>query len=109
MVEPVLKERVAPIKLFISALVVALQYYRQEFGAFPREDNRSVFAALRGKNPKSMVLIEPKRYMIENDELVDPWGTPLAFNFDSNLITIISAGPNVAFGDHDDIVRTNPF
>lgn len=98
---------VHPYDLLSCALVVALQYYRREFGAFPKEDNRSVFSALRGKNPKGVILIEPKRQMMKNDEFVDPWGTPLLFNFESNSIAIRSAGTNLTFGDEDDIVRIN--
>ncbi len=101
MVEPVLKERVAPIKLFTSALVVAIRQYWQEFGEYPSGDNRSISAALTGTNPKKTVFILAEKWMNKQGELVDPWGKPLSFNFESNSITIKSSGPNLTFGDED--------
>jgi hypothetical protein len=51
--------------------------------------------------------------MNDKGEILDPWGTPLAFYFSHNEVLIRSAGPNKVWEDSavataDDLYRSAP-
>lgn len=91
----------------------ALQKYKEHVGAYPTGGNLEVAKALKGQNPKNViVLIGRKNTTNEKGEFVDPWNTPLRIYFSDNGILIRSAGPNRRFDDStaqecDDFFRSN--
>jgi hypothetical protein len=94
-------------------LFVALQKYKEHVGAYPRGGNAEIARALKGQNPKNVIiLVGRKNELNEKGELVDPWNTPLRIYFTDVGILVRSAGPNRRFDDStiaesDDFFRSN--
>jgi len=94
-------------------LFVALQKYKEYVGAYPRAGNADIAKALKGANPKNVIiLVGRKNDLNEKGELVDPWGTPLRIYFTDVGVLVRSAGPNRRFDDSttpegDDYFRSN--
>lgn len=94
-------------------LLLALQQYKEFTGHYPDGQNLDIARALSGQGPEKVVILAVRK----NDrnakgELVDPWGTPLAFYFSGNSVLIRSAGPNKVWEDStspgsDDLFRSN--
>ena len=94
-------------------LFVALQKYKEHVGAYPHGSNREIAEALRGHNPKNIIILVGRRNNLnEKGEMVDPWGTPLRIYYSDHGVLVRSAGPNRRFDDStvpegDDFFRSN--
>ena len=97
----------------VENLFSALQKYKEHVGAYPIGGNAEVAKALKGQNPKNVIiLVGRKNDLNEKGEFVDPWGTALRIYFSDNGIMVRSAGPNRRFDDSttiecDDYFRSN--
>jgi hypothetical protein len=97
----------------VENLFAACQKYKEHVGAYPIGGNSEVAKALKGQNPKSVIiLVGRKNELNEKGEFVDPWKTPLRIYFSDSGILIRSAGPNRRFDDSssleaDDFIRSN--
>jgi hypothetical protein len=97
----------------VMNLFDALQKYKEHVGAYPTGGNVEVAKALKGQNPKNViVLVGRKSQVNEKGEFVDPWNTPLIIYFSDKGIMVRSAGPNRRFDDStvpecDDFFRSN--
>jgi len=97
----------------VENLFSALQKYKEHVGAYPIGGNSEVAKALKGQNPKNVIiLVGRKNELNDKGEFVDPWGTPLRIYFSDNGILVRSAGPNRRFDDSttaecDDYFRSN--
>ncbi len=94
-------------------LLLALQQYKEFTGHYPTGQNLDIARALTGQGPEKIVILTVrKNERNAKGELVDPWGTPLAFYFAGNSVLIRSAGPNRVWEDSasrasDDLFRSN--
>jgi hypothetical protein len=94
-------------------LFIALQKYKEHVGTYPRGGNAEIARALKGQNPKNVIiLVGRKSELNEKGELVDPWTTPLRIYFTDIGVLVRSAGPNRRFDDSttpesDDFFRSN--
>ena len=78
----------------------AMEDYRAKLGHPPKGENSEVVAALRGRNPKDLVLLKIEDEALnERGEIVDPWRTPFLLSFDpkTKRARVESAGPNRRF------------
>ena len=97
----------------IENLFASLQKYKEYVGSYPVGSNSDVVKALKGANPKSVIiLVGRKEELNEKGEFIDPWGTPLRIYFADNTVLVRSAGPNRRFDDStvqdaDDYLRSN--
>ena len=97
----------------IENLFASLQKYKEYVGSYPVGSNSDVVKALKGSNPKSVIiLVGRKEELNEKGEFIDPWGTPLRIYFADNTVLVRSAGPNRRFDDStvpdaDDYLRSN--
>ena len=97
----------------VDNLFSALQKYKEHVGAYPVGGNAEVAKALKGQNPKNVIiLVGRKNELNDKGEFIDPWGTPLRIYFSDNGILVRSAGPNRRFDDSttlecDDYFRSN--
>jgi len=97
----------------VENLFSALQKYKEHVGAYPIGGNAEVAKALKGQNPKNVIiLVGRKNELNDKGEFVDPWGTALRIYFSDNGILVRSAGPNRRFDDSttldcDDYFRSN--
>lgn len=97
----------------VENLFSALQKYKEHVGAYPVGGNAEVAKALKGQNPKNVIiLVGRKNDLNDKGEFVDPWGTALRIYFSDNGIMVRSAGPNRRFDDSttlecDDYFRSN--
>lgn len=64
------------------------------------------YRAVEFRWPTTADLVE-KRYLSPR-ELVDPWGTIIVYRCSGDDPTVISAGPDRAFGTEDDIKSPDP-
>jgi hypothetical protein len=90
-----------------SALLEILQFYRQEFGAFPTgEDNASIMNALKGNNPSGLPIFPADHpRMTKDGSLLDAWGKPFFFHIiSSQYIEVRSLGPDGIIFTEDDIL-----
>jgi hypothetical protein len=105
--------RTAKFNEDVENLFIGLQKYKETVGAYPIGSNADVAKALKGSNPKNVIiLVGRKNELNEKGEIVDPWGTPLKIYFCDNGVLIRSAGPNRRFDDStvmeaDDFIRSN--
>jgi len=105
--------RTAKFNEDVENLFVGLQKYKEIVGSYPLGSNAEVAKALKGKNPKNVIiLVGRKNELNEKGEIVDPWSTPLRIYFSDNGVLIRSAGPNRRFDDStameaDDFIRSN--
>lgn len=81
-------------------LLPALQQYKEFTGRYPEGQNLDVARALSGHGPDKVVILTV-RGMERNakGELVDPWGTPVAFYISADPVLVRSAGPNKVWED----------
>ena len=97
----------------IENLFTALQKFKEVVGAYPPGGNAEIAKALKGHNPKNVIiLVGRKNEVNEKGEVVDPWGTALRIYFSDSGVLVRSAGPNRRFDDStvlgaDDIIRSN--
>ena len=99
------EERVPMVSIQSASLMVALKQYKKMFGSCPVGDSLAVSSALMGRNSSGTVFIDGDGWKNKKGELVDPWGMPYTYNFESNLVIVKSSGPNTIAGDTDDVVR----
>jgi hypothetical protein len=105
--------RTAKFNEDVENLFIGLQKYKEIVGAYPLGSNSEVAKALKGNNPKNVIiLVGRKNELNEKGEIVDPWGTPLRIYFSDLGVLIRSAGPNRRFDDStvmeaDDFIRSN--
>ena len=100
------KAKPTEVKNDMTNLVACLASYHAIYGSFPTGNNAQIIGALRGGNPRKMMIdpIGPRR-MAASKEVLDIWGTAYRFRFKSNsMIAVSSAGKNGLFGDNDDLV-----
>ncbi len=89
-----------------AQLANAIAQYAVVFQNYPASNNAELTRNLTGDNPKQVRLID----LFESStnkagQMVDIWGTPYKFTFNStNSFIITSAGENRTFGDTDDVV-----
>lgn len=94
-------------------LFAGLQKYKEYVGSYPVGSNADVVKALKGANPKSVIiLVGRKNELNEKGEFVDPWGTPMRIYFSDVGVLVRSAGPNRRFDDSnvqqaDDYFKSN--
>lgn len=94
-------------------LFAGLQKYKEYVGSYPVGSNADVVKALKGANPKSVIiLVGRKNELNEKGEFVDPWGTPMRIYFSDVGVLVRSAGPNRRFDDTnvqqaDDYFKSN--
>lgn len=97
----------------IDNLFDSLFQYRDHVGSYPVGSNAEVVKALKGKNPKNVIILVGRKVELnEKGEFVDPWGSPLRIYFSDVGILVRSAGPNKRFDDsksamNDDYFRSN--
>ena len=97
----------------IENLFASLQKYKEYVGSYPVGSNAEVVKALKGANPKSVIiLVGRKEELNAKGEFIDPWGTALRIYFADNTVLVRSAGPNRRFDDStvqdaDDYLRSN--
>ena len=107
------KARTSRFNEDIENLFSGLQKYKEVVGSYPVGSNADVVKALKGKNPKSViVLVGRKTEVNDKGEYVDPWGTALRIYFSDNGVLVRSAGLNRRFDDStvleaDDFFRSN--
>ncbi len=75
----------------------------------PTDSNQSISKALLGKNVLNLQFIPPDfKYLNQDKELVDRWGTPLNFHFiEIDNPEIRSAGEDKVFWTNDDLLLSN--
>ena len=94
-------------------LFAGLQKYKEYVGSYPVGSNADVVKALKGANPKSVIiLVGRKNELNEKGEYVDPWGTPMRIYFSDSGVLVRSGGPNRRFddrtsGESDDFFKSN--
>ena len=105
--------RTAKFNEDVENLFIGLQKYKEVVGAYPVGSNADVAKALKGNNPKNVIiLVGRKNELNEKGEIIDPWGTALRIYLNDNGVLIRSAGPNRRFDDStvmeaDDFIRSN--
>lgn len=84
------KEQIAMMD--IDAVKGAINDYIIEVGSAPPLDNRRLFRALDGHNPRKMNFLSTE-YMARDHggKVVDPWGKPYLIKSDGNSIVISSS------------------
>lgn len=108
-----IQARTSKLNEDVENLFSALQKYKEHVGAYPIGGNAEVAKALKGRNPKNVIiLVGRKNDLNEKGEFVDPWGTALRIYFSDSGIMVRSAGPNRRFDDSttiecDDYFRSN--
>jgi general secretion pathway protein G len=81
--------RIARARAELAAIGAALETYSRTYGDYPRTDDAAqLLRALLGRRgPASnaaingRALLEPAKFTITNDRLVDPWGQPYRYNY----------------------------
>ena len=74
---------------------MGLRDYKSEFGVYPSGNQSQIIEALRGKNPKGIVFIEPsERQINQNGEFIDSWGYPFQIDFSFEKPHVWSLGKN---------------
>lgn len=105
--------RASKLNIDMENLFAGLQQYKEHVGAYPIGGNSEVAKALKGQNPKNVIiLVGRKNELNEKGEFIDPWGTALRIYFSDNGVMLRSAGPNKRFDDStsvegDDFFRSN--
>ena len=108
-----IQARTSKLNEDVDNLFSALQKYKEHVGAYPVGGNAEVAKALKGQNPKNVIiLVGRKNDLNDKGEFVDPWGTALRIYFSDSGIMVRSAGPNRRFDDSttlecDDYFRSN--
>jgi hypothetical protein len=90
--------RMTKLHMDVENLFSGLQEYKEHVGSFPTGNNAQIVKALRGQNPKNVIiLVNRKTELNEKGELVDAWDTPLRIYFSDTSVLIRSAGENQRF------------
>jgi hypothetical protein len=95
-------------------LIMGIQQYKEFVGSYPEGNNVAISRALLGHTDKKVLILAVRRSDLnDKGEILDPWGTPVAFYFSHNEVMIRSAGPNrvwedSAVGMSDDLYRCAP-
>jgi hypothetical protein len=99
-------ERMPVWRIEIRNIASALTTYQAIFDSYPTGDSVLISKALRGDNPKKIMLLEARNNGISiKGELLDPWGTPYKIGIVGKTNFVIrSAGPNKKFDEKDDII-----
>jgi hypothetical protein len=104
--------KIAHFNEIADSLILGIQQYREFTGTYPTGNNAQIAKALMGQGEKKVLILAIRKAPInDKGEVLDPWGTPLAFYFGNNEVLIRSAGPNKAWEDSaiataDDLYRT---
>lgn len=82
-----------------------LEHYRYVYKENPvGVENFEIVEQLNGKNPKQIVFIDPSLEKLQNNQLLDAWGTPYFFHaLSAQHMTIHSAGPDKKLWTDDDL------
>ena len=105
--------RTAKFNEDVDNIFIGLQKYKEYVGGYPNGSNAEVAKALKGHNPKNVIIIVGRNTEVnDKGEFVDPWGTPLRIYFCDTGVLVRSAGPNRRFDDStvmeaDDFIRSN--
>lgn len=100
--------KIARAKAELAVLGVALENYRRTHGDYPRtEDEAQLLRALLGRRGpvadtviNGRALIEPARFAIAGDVLLDPWGLAYVYTYKSTApwsnssYVLYSVGPD---------------
>ena len=83
-----------------------IQDYHTLMGENPVGTNAEIMKAVMGGNPNQATLGPLEGQSLnDQDELVDPWGTPYFFHqLSGDQMEIHSAGPDKVMGTPDDLV-----
>lgn len=74
---------------------IGLTAYKSEFGTYPSGNQSQIIEALRGKNEKGIVFIEPaERQINQKGEFVDSWGYPFQIDLSFDKPHVWSLGKN---------------
>ena len=94
----------------MAQLKTGLRNYKEDYGQNLTGDNRRVYRAFLGDNPRGIIYMEFKKDDAPlDDQIVDAWGTPYEMLGDDKGITVIrSAGKDKKLGTPDDVVLTIP-
>jgi hypothetical protein len=98
--------RTANTRIEMSQLYTAVQAYKTEYGALPRNPgNQVLIKTLTGSNPRKIEFISLKHWELNSRyEMVDAWGTPFRFIFTtSGDIRVQSPGADGIWGTPDDL------
>ena len=104
-------DKVVKFNMDADNLILGLQQYREFVGSYPSGNNAAITKALLGQTEKKVLILSVRRADLnDKGEIIDPWGTPLAFYFSHNEVMIRSAGPNKVWEDSstataDDLYR----
>jgi general secretion pathway protein G len=100
--------RIARAKAELAVLGAALENYKSSYGDFPRTDDEAqLLRALLGRrgpvadtNINGRSLIEPVRFTVAGDVLLDPWGRAYVYEYKTTApwrnsrYVLYSAGPD---------------
>lgn len=100
--------KIARAKAELAVLGAALESYRRNYGDFPRTDDEAqLLRALLGRRGPAAntvidgrALIEPARFTIAGDVLLDPWGQAYVYTYKTTFpwsnssYVLYSAGPD---------------
>jgi hypothetical protein len=104
-------EKVVKFNADCDNLILGIQQYKEFVGTYPTGSNVQIVRSLLGQTDKKVLILAVRRSDLnDKGEIVDPWGTPMAFYFAHNEVLIRSAGPNKAWEDSassasDDLYR----
>jgi len=87
-------------------ITTILRHYRYAYGENPvGGENFEITRQLLGKNPKRIVFIDPDSSALDDDELIDSWGSPYFFHaLSGQNMEVHSAGPDRVLWTKDDRV-----
>lgn len=98
------KEYSDRIKTEETAILAALQFYKEANHGYPAGSSAEISGMLLGKSgPGAKALLEwsPRR-IGSNDELLDVWGKPYLIAITSDHVSVTSGGPDGIIGTSDD-------
>jgi Type II secretion system (T2SS), protein G len=91
-------QKIYPIRRQCFQIESAIDLYKANYGHFPSATNGLSF------------LLEDedcRKFLSDNTNLNDPWGTPYRFQVKGNYSVVDSAGPDLKFDTEDDIHSLN--
>jgi len=89
------------IKSEETAILLALQLYKEANGGCPAGSSAKISGMLLGKNGRGLLEWSPRR-IGSNNELLDVWGKPYLIAITSELVSVTSGGPDGVIGTSDD-------
>lgn len=89
----------------VKDVIEAFSYSVKVPDALPTAGNREIVRALQGENAYRIRFVTPgARFLNDDGELLDRWGTPLHFHFvEASDVAIRSAGPDRTMWTADDL------